>query len=166
VRVQLSAAGVMTSWRTHNRCQKRYFSSSIQAASLFFIYYNVTWNSAGVQLKTLDPWSRETFTYIVVQACVCVCVLWVLCCVLVVAICVLVFTVFCIVCTVFFVLFRVCICFLIVLSVLSPSDNSISVNNNNNNNNNTPPHPDVSSFIFLLYIWCVGLYIRCSFFVI
>jgi hypothetical protein len=34
-----------------------------------------------------------------------------------------------------FVLFRLCICFL-VLSVLPPSDNSITVNNNNNNNNN------------------------------
>jgi hypothetical protein len=52
-------------------------------------------------------------------------------------VCVLVFSVFCVVCTVFFLycLFYVYV-FLLVFSVLPPSDNSIAVNNNNNNNNN------------------------------
>ena len=65
----------------------------------------------------------------------------------VMAICVLVFTVFCIVCTVFFVLFRLCILFSFVLSVLvqgllPPSDSSTAVSSSssssssNSNNNN------------------------------
>jgi hypothetical protein len=61
---------------------------------------------------------------------------WVLYCVLVLVICALVFTVFCFVFTVFlYCFFYVCV-FLLVLSVLPPSDNSIAVSNNNNNNNN------------------------------
>jgi len=46
--------------------------------------------------------------------------------------------------TVFLVLFRLCICILVlsvlVQGVLPPSENSIAVNNNNNNNNNNNKH--------------------------
>jgi hypothetical protein len=66
----------------------------------------------------------------------CGCVyVWVLQCVLVLEVCLLIFTVLCIVCTVFLYFFYVYV-FLLVLSVLPPSDNSIAVNNNNNDNNN------------------------------
>jgi hypothetical protein len=56
---------------------------------------------------------------------VCVCVGFVMC--------VLVFTVCCIVCTVFLYCLVYVYVFLLVLSVLPPSDNSIAVNNNTNN---------------------------------
>jgi hypothetical protein len=64
------------------------------------------------------------------------CSVWVYSCVLGLVIRVLVFTVFCIVCTVILYCLVYVYVFLLVLSVLPPSDNSIAVNNNNNNNNN------------------------------
>jgi hypothetical protein len=76
--------------------------------------------------------------------------------VLILVICKLVFTVFCIVRTVFLVLFRLCI-YLLVLSVLPPSDNLIAVSSSNNNNNNNNINIDVRIHTSQLRVLGVGI---------